>query len=69
MAKDEPIEVEMKDMVSSSSTKEFNIVLGSTLAISLVFLFLSAVFGETLVNIIIDAESDDTLRVPVWERY
>ena len=69
MSKDEPIEVEMKDMVSASSTKEFNIVLGSTLAISLVFLFLSAVFGETLVNIIIDDESDDTLRVPVWERY
>ena len=66
MSKDERIEVEMKDMVSSSSTKEFNIVLGSTLAISLVFLFLSAVFGETLVNIIIDDESDDTLRVPVW---
>ena len=69
MPKDEPIEVEMKDMVSASSTKEFNIVLGSTLAISLVFLFLSAVFGETLVNIIIEDESDDTLRVPVWERY
>lgn len=69
MPKDEPIEVEMEDMVIASSTKEFNIVLGSTLAISLVFLFLSAVFGETLVNIMIEDESDDTLRVPVWERY
>ena len=69
MSKDEPIEVEMKDMVSASSTKEFNIVLGSTLAISLVFLFLSAYFAETLVNIVVEDESDDTLRVPVWERY
>ena len=69
MSKDEPIEVEMKDMVGASSTKEFNIVLGSTLAISLVFLFLSAVFGETLVNLMIEDESNDTLRVAVWDRY
>ena len=29
-----------------NTTKEFNIVLGATLAISLVFLFLSAIFGD-----------------------
>ena len=69
MSKDEPIEVELKDMVRASSTKEFNIVVGSTLAISMVFLFLSALFGDAFVNIMIEEETNDGVRVPVWERY
>lgn len=69
MSEDEPVEVEIKDVVSASATKEFNIVLGSTLAISLVFLFVSAVYGQSFVNLIVEQEADDSLRVPVWERY
>ncbi|MEG3601377.1 MAG: hypothetical protein VX356_03970, partial [Candidatus Thermoplasmatota archaeon] len=31
---------------TASATKEFNVVLGATMALSLVFLMLSAFFGE-----------------------
>ncbi len=63
------MDVDGSDMVSASATKEFNIVLGSTLAVSLVFLFVSAFYGQSFVNLIVDQEVNDTARVPVWERH
>ena len=50
------------------NSREFNLVLGATLAISLVFLFLSAVFGEALVDLLVDDDDPSNVRVPVWER-
>ena len=49
-------------------TREFNLVLSSTLAVALVFLFVSAVFGDALVDIIDDQDQKTNVRVPVWER-
>ena len=43
----------VEDGAAIFTTKEFNIVLGTTLAISLVFLFLSAIFGDTFVNLVL----------------
>jgi len=56
------------DDVQGHTTRDFNLVLGATLAISLVFLFISAVFGETLVDLLVDDEDTSGVRVPVWER-
>lgn len=50
------------------SRLEFNIVLSSTVAVSLVFLFVSAVFGSSVVDMLEDEEQSNTVRVPVWER-
>jgi len=50
------------------TAREFNIVLGATMAVSLVFLFLSAVFGEALVDLLVDDDESSDVRVPVWER-
>ena len=49
---EEPIlEADLVDTPSSVATREFNLVLGTTVALSLVFLFLSAVFGGALMDI------------------
>ena len=53
----------------SQRSREFNLVLGSTIAVSLVFLFVSAVFGEAVMDLAVDEEgSSNPYRVPVWER-
>ena len=52
---------------TSSVTREFNLVFGATLAVSLVFLFVSAVFGDAFVNIVVDNERENDVH-PV-ERY
>lgn len=54
---------------TGNTTREFNTVLGATLAISLVFLFVSAVFGDAIVEAIDGSSSSSDVRVPVWERY
>ena len=59
----------VEDGAAINTTKEFNIVLGATLAISLVFLFLSAIFGDTFMLQYVDEDGDTGVRVPVWERY
>tara|TARA_B110000444_G_scaffold260535_1_gene307896 strand:+ start:3306 stop:5162 length:1857 start_codon:yes stop_codon:yes gene_type:complete len=48
--------------------REFNIVFGATIAISLAFLFAGALFVETVMDSLIDDESGYNGRVPVWER-
>lgn len=57
------------ELAPGNATREFNIILGATLAISLVFLFLSAIYGEAIVNLLDENESENGVRVPVWERY
>ena len=53
----------------SQRSREFNLVLGSTIAVSLVFLFVSAVFGEAVMDFVVDEEGpSNPYRVPVWER-
>lgn len=69
MDEDAPVKAEFTQTNASSVTKEFNIVLGATLAISMVFLFLSAVFGDAFVNLVADEEIERGTRVPVWDRY
>ena len=56
-------------LTNSHATREFNVVMGVTLAVALVFLLLSTVFGEALVNAMNEEGGKETLRVPVWERY
>ena len=50
------------------TSREFNLVLGSTLAVALVFLFISAVFGEAVMDMIAEEGSESGMRVPVWDR-
>ncbi|MGB0593663.1 MAG: CocE/NonD family hydrolase [Poseidonia sp.] len=69
MADEEPFVAELMEPINSSATKEFNLILGGTLAVSMIFLFLSAVFGEALVNMVADDKEASGVRVPVWERY
>ena len=54
---------------TSSATKEFNVVLGATMALSLVFLMLSAFFGEAFVNLVVEEEQQQGVRVPVCLLY
>ena len=49
-------------------TREFNLVISSTIAVALVFLFVSAVYGEALVEIMEEQDQQSGVRVPVWER-
>ena len=60
---------EMEQSGVGNASREFNIVLGSTVAISLVFLFLSAIFGTAIVDMFEENGVNSTTRVPVWERY
>ena len=46
----------------SQRSREFNLVLGSTIAVSLVFLFVSAVFGEAVMDLVVDEEG---LQTPI----
>ena len=69
MPEEEPIIAELLEPTNSSATKEFNLILGGTLAISMIFLFLSAVFGDALVNMVAEDKEASGVRVPVWERY
>lgn len=63
MSKDDGIEA------SGNTTREFNTVLGATLAVSLTFLFVSAVFGDAFVEAMDGQSQQNGIRVPVWERY
>ena len=67
MPEEEPIIAELLEPTNSSATKEFNLILGGTLAISMIFLFLSALFGDALVNIVAEDKEASGVRVPVWE--
>ena len=49
-------------------SRDFNLVLASTIAVALVFLFVSAVFGEAVMELATEEESNVGVRVPVWER-
>ena len=50
-------------------TKSFNSVLGATIAVCIVFLFISASYDKT-VSASVENEGDSTAEyVPVWERY
>ena len=69
MTEDAPLKAELIESNPSSVTKEFNIVLGTTLAISLVFLFLSAVFGDAFVNLVADEEVEQGIRARLGAVY
>ena len=47
---------------------EFNIVLSSTVAVSLVFLFVSALFVDAVVDLVDDEDASNNIRAPVSER-
>lgn len=49
-------------------SRDFNLVLASTIAVALVFLFVSAVFGEAVMELTMEEEGNTDVRVPVWER-
>ena len=55
-------------MVKVSSTRQFNAVLGTTIAVAIVFLFISAVLNNAILDIIAEEDQDVGVRVPVWER-
>ena len=57
------------DASTVSATKEFNLVIGATVAIALTFLFVSALYEDTLAGMMAEDESTNSMRVPVWERY
>lgn len=67
MTSEEPLDAVVLD-VEKDATNSFNAVLGATIAVCIVFLFISANFGDSMSTI---ASSDDTEQsyVPVWERY
>ena len=44
-------------------------VFGATVAVAMVFLFISAFAGEAYMNVVVDDDTEQSLRVPVWERY
>lgn len=52
----------------SKPSKEFNSVLASTLAVAIVFLFISMTF-ESLVTEEIKNQNPSEIRVPVWDRH
>ena len=54
--------------VQRADNQSFNAVLGSTIAVCLVFLFISALFGDSLVNAVQDSPQEQG-NVPIWERY
>ena len=70
-------DVNQRDVIDSkevqrSHNQSFNAVLGSTIAVCIVFLFVSAVFGEYFKNMSSNGTSDNGLEnenVPIWERY
>ena len=69
MSTDDVHPADLVDSSKSSVTREFNLVFGATLAVSLTFLFVSAVFGDAFVSMLTQDEDANGLRVPVWDRY
>ena len=55
--------------VEKDITNSFNAVLGSTIAVCIVFLFLSATFGNAVTQITGDNGAASGEYVPLWERY
>jgi hypothetical protein len=51
-----------------ADNQSFNAVLGSTIAVCLVFLFVSALFGDSLVTQGQDSSVEQG-NIPIWERY
>ena len=51
-----------------NSTRQFNTVLGATIAVAIVFLFVSAVLTNAVLDIISEEDQNVGVRVPVWER-
>ena len=68
MSAGEPYTAEVVES-SSSVTREFNLVLGGTVALSLVFLVLSMSFSQVFVNEAVQEEEISGVRVDVWDRY
>jgi predicted acyl esterase len=69
MSEDDVIEAKLIESPKASVTKEFNLVIAATFAISLVFLFLSRHLVDFFVEISEDDGDASGLRVEVWERY
>ena len=70
MTLDEVLEVELvASPPSSSVTREFNMVFGATVAVAMVFLFISAFAGEAYMNVVVDDDTEQLASRPVWERY
>ena len=55
--------------VEKDISKSFNAVLGATIAVCIVFLFLSATFGNAVTQITGEENSSTGEYVPLWERY
>jgi len=68
MSAEEPYTAEVVES-SSAVTREFNLVLGATIALSLVFLVLSMSFSQVFVNEAVQEEDVSDVRVDVWDRY
>lgn len=68
MSAEEPHIAEVVES-SSAVTREFNLVLGVTIALSLVFLVLSMSFSQVFVNEAVEEEDVSGVRVDVWDRY
>tara|TARA_Y100001978_G_scaffold172192_1_gene162349 strand:- start:2605 stop:4500 length:1896 start_codon:yes stop_codon:yes gene_type:complete len=68
MSAEEPYTAEVVES-SSAVTREFNLVLGGTVALSLVFLILSMSFSQVFVNEAVQEEEISGVRVDVWDRY
>ena len=56
------------DVMAVNVKREFNLVFGATIAISLAFLFAGALFVETIMDGLVDEDPSYNGRVPVWER-
>lgn len=68
MSVEEPYIAEVVES-SSAVTREFNLVLGATIALSLVFLVLSMSFSQVFVNEAVQEDDVSGVRVDVWDRY
>ena len=53
--------------VEKDISKSFNAVLGATIAVCIVFLFLSANFGNAVTQITGENDSSNGEYVPLWE--
>ena len=68
MSQDMEIDAVLLD-VEKDMSKSFNAVLGATIAVCIVFLFISATFGNTVSSSVGDSTNQAGENVPVWERY
>ena len=68
MSQDMEIDAVLLD-VEKDMSKSFNAVLGATIAVCIVFLFISATFGNTISSSVGDSTNQAGENVPVWERY